>query len=265
MPGARRGRPEDKIATGRELWTIDGTNTLIRKLQNDPGLSEESREQFIASVRSSALEKGIGDPEAILQYRASKLAKTVIQPLQEVNEPVKSTPKQTVAKTTTSKPDQAQDQFDAYQDFTTETALYPSEVGIAYTTLGLSGESAEVAEKLVISLAKTILSTDGLAVDETRDNLYLLNKLLHSIAKTGKDAEKLKKSLRKGEKKLPQVKALSSDEKNEMAKEIGDILWYCAQLSKCLGFKLSDIAKMNVTKLSSRKARGVLHGNGDNR
>ncbi len=50
-----------------------------------------------------------------------------------------------------------------------------------------------------------------------------------------------------------------------VADEIGDTLWYLAALARDLGFKLSDIAKGNLSKLASRAERGVLQGNGDNR
>ena len=52
---------------------------------------------------------------------------------------------------------------------------------------------------------------------------------------------------------------------DELIEEIGDVLWYCATLSHDLGYKLSDIGKMNYDKLHSRQLRGKLHGNGDNR
>lgn len=290
-----RSNLEEKTISGRELWTIEGTNTLIRKLQHDPGLTDEARKQFIDSVRESALEKGIGKPEDILNYKPPKEDK-VKQPARETSKPrghappitpeilkkakeraVKerdalinaSTPggnrPETKQETTTPLISDAGRAFDAYQDFTSTVAVFPPEVAVPYTVLGLNGESAEVAGKLVSSLTKTILAADGLAVDQNRDNLYQLNNLLRGLAKLGADAEKLKKELRKGVKKLPSIKPLSEDERKELAKEVGDVLWYCAQLSKSLGYKLSDIATMNVEKLQSRKTRGVLHGNGDNR
>ena len=57
----------------------------------------------------------------------------------------------------------------------------------------------------------------------------------------------------------------SSDKRIEIAKEIGDVLWYCATLANDLEFDLDLIAQMNIDKLSSRKDRDVLHGSGDNR
>lgn len=51
----------------------------------------------------------------------------------------------------------------------------------------------------------------------------------------------------------------------EIAKEIGDVLWYCAALAHDLGYDLDTIADMNIAKLSSRKERGVIGGEGDNR
>ena len=47
--------------------------------------------------------------------------------------------------------------------------------------------------------------------------------------------------------------------------ELGDVLWYIANLSKELGFDLSEIAEENIEKLSSRQERGVISGDGDNR
>ncbi len=51
----------------------------------------------------------------------------------------------------------------------------------------------------------------------------------------------------------------------ETAHEIGDILWFCAQLSSELGYSLAEIGRMNLEKLRDRKERGVLQGNGDKR
>jgi len=47
--------------------------------------------------------------------------------------------------------------------------------------------------------------------------------------------------------------------------ELGDVLWYVAVLADDLGVSLSDVAKINLDKLNSRKERGTLQGSGDNR
>ena len=51
----------------------------------------------------------------------------------------------------------------------------------------------------------------------------------------------------------------------ELAKELGDVLWYIATLSRDLGYTLEEIGEMNNAKLASRKQRGMISGNGDNR
>lgn len=50
-----------------------------------------------------------------------------------------------------------------------------------------------------------------------------------------------------------------------MAAELGDVLWYLAQLATELGLDLDEIAQANLDKLLSRQRRGVLSGEGDDR
>ena len=44
--------------------------------------------------------------------------------------------------------------------------------------------------------------------------------------------------------------------RDKIAKEIGDILWYCAMGAKGIGVPLSVIARMNVEKLKKRYPEG---------
>jgi NTP pyrophosphatase (non-canonical NTP hydrolase) len=50
-----------------------------------------------------------------------------------------------------------------------------------------------------------------------------------------------------------------------MAKELGDVLWYVAQIATELDLDLDELAQANLDKLSSRQRRGVLSGSGDDR
>lgn len=67
---------------------------------------------------------------------------------------------------------------------------------------------------------------------------------------------------------LEKTKKLIRDNKfdrEEVAKELGDVLWYLARYANAIGYDLDTIAQMNIDKLESRKARHVLGGSGDNR
>ena len=51
----------------------------------------------------------------------------------------------------------------------------------------------------------------------------------------------------------------------DLEKEIGDILWYCAEMATVLGIKLDSIAQLNLIKLEDRAKRDVIKGSGDDR
>ncbi len=107
--------------------------------------------------------------------------------------------------------------FNEYQKDSRKTAIYP-DIGnnFIYPTLGLAGESGEVAEKI-----KKVIRDKGGIVDETT--------------------------------------------KQEIKKELGDVLWYVSQIASELGLSLEDVASENIKKLFSRLERGKIGGSGDNR
>jgi len=70
----------------------------------------------------------------------------------------------------------------------------------------------------------------------------------------GEISEKIKKKERDG--KL---------DEEELAKEIGDVLWYLAQLASELDKDLSEVAQQNIEKLQDRAERDKISGSGDNR
>lgn len=98
----------------------------------------------------------------------------------------------------------------------------------------------------------TIISTN----DDFKDTLHWV---LGINGEAGEVAEKIKKIIR------DQNGDITDANKIELAKELGDVLWYLAVLAHQLDCSLDDVARGNLDKLSSRKARGVLSGSGDNR
>ena len=78
-------------------------------------------------------------------------------------------------------------------------------------------------------------------------------------SEAGEIAGKIKKVLR------DRAGRIDDARRADIEKEIGDVLWYAAQLSTELGSSLENIAEKNIEKLASRKERGTLHGDGDQR
>jgi len=58
---------------------------------------------------------------------------------------------------------------------------------------------------------------------------------------------------------------IDSERRDAIKKELGDVMWFVAELSTQLGLTLEEVMAANIEKLTSRKARGVISGSGDNR
>lgn len=84
-------------------------------------------------------------------------------------------------------------------------------------------------------------------------------KVLGLAGEAGETADKIKKILRDEDGEA------TIEDKNAVAKELGDTLWYIAAISRYLDIPLSEVASGNLEKLESRLKRNKLHGAGDER
>ena len=75
----------------------------------------------------------------------------------------------------------------------------------------------------------------------------------------GEVADKVKKVIRDRE------GAFDTAVRDDLRLELGDVLWYVAQLCSELGLDLAEVAQANLDKLASRAARNVISGSGDRR
>ena len=101
---------------------------------------------------------------------------------------------------------------------------------IVYSLLGLNAEVGEINDKIAKWRRKSIANIDN-------------NRLVFT---TSSEVE-------------------ATYLRNELLKEVGDVLWFVAHLSRQLGSNLDEVARMNIDKLRDRAQRGVIVGNGDNR
>lgn len=79
------------------------------------------------------------------------------------------------------------------------------------------------------------------------------------VGEAGEIANKVKKIARDNE------GVIGNATRAKLADELGDFLWYAAQLATQLGIDLSAAAEGNLAKLADRADRGVLQGSGDTR
>ncbi|MFY9228128.1 MAG: nucleoside triphosphate pyrophosphohydrolase family protein [Candidatus Microsaccharimonas sp.] len=89
------------------------------------------------------------------------------------------------------------------------------------------------------------------------------NELFHLVlglmGESGEIAEKMKKIVRDNASDFDKLA------KDDLKKELGDILWYIAILADYFDIELDEIGKKNIDKLASRLERGTISGSGDNR
>jgi NTP pyrophosphatase (non-canonical NTP hydrolase) len=98
----------------------------------------------------------------------------------------------------------------------------------------------------------------------TADNSYepLMGKTIWAMGVAGEAGEVIEKW-----KKIVAYKngEVSDEDLAELAKELGDVVWYIAVMAHSLGLSFDDIMERNVNKLKDRQKRNVIKGAGDNR
>jgi len=87
--------------------------------------------------------------------------------------------------------------------------------------------------------------------------------LMGLAGEVGEVAEKIKKLWR--DKNQSKGAEFSAEDKEAIALELGDVLWYVSALAREIGLPLEKVASLNLAKLGSRKQRNKVHGSGDNR
>ena len=100
-------------------------------------------------------------------------------------------------------------------------------------------------------------SAEGTAIYP--DQHKIIYPALGMAGEAGEVANKVKKLIRDGPENRPDTW------REDIASEIGDVLWYCASLASDLNLSLGMIASQNLIKLDKRKAKGTLGGSGDTR
>ena len=96
------------------------------------------------------------------------------------------------------------------------------------------------------------------AIYPDKDNNFVYP-TLGLTGEAGEVSEKIKKVLRDDNGIVDGLK------RQEIKKELGDVLWYLSQIATELDLSLDDIATFNVEKINSRQERNKISGDGDNR
>jgi NTP pyrophosphatase (non-canonical NTP hydrolase) len=79
------------------------------------------------------------------------------------------------------------------------------------------------------------------------------------VNEAGEVAGKIKKVFRDKDGRI------SEETREALKAELGDVLWYIAQVATELNLSMDEIAEYNIAKLYDRLERGKIQGEGDNR
>ena len=79
------------------------------------------------------------------------------------------------------------------------------------------------------------------------------------VNEAGEVAGKIKKIFRDKDGEI------SPETREALKGELGDVLWYIAQVCTELDLNMDEVAEYNIEKLYSRLERGKIQGDGDNR
>tara|TARA_B100000579_G_C22615149_1_gene749172 strand:+ start:406 stop:735 length:330 start_codon:yes stop_codon:yes gene_type:complete len=96
------------------------------------------------------------------------------------------------------------------------------------------------------------------AIYPNKDHNYIYP-ILGLVGETGEVAEKIKKIIR------DKNGVFDNESRLALKKELGDVLWYLANLCTEFDFLLSDVAVTNLKKLDLRASKGNISGSGDDR
>lgn len=117
-------------------------------------------------------------------------------------------------------------------------------------------------ESVLVKSSHMLLNSYQELANETAiypQTMAIIYPTLGLTGEAGEVSDKVKKVLR------DQDGEFQDEKKLEIAKELGDVLWYVSTLARDLGYTLEEVARMNIDKLKSRQQRGMLGGSGDNR
>lgn len=106
---------------------------------------------------------------------------------------------------------------------------------------------------------KALIKTDICNMQTEVIPAGLIEKVLGLVGEAGEVGDKFKKVLR------DENGRLTEENKAEIIKELGDVLWYTATIARYLGVPFSEVARANLVKMESRWQRGKISGRGDNR
>lgn len=94
-------------------------------------------------------------------------------------------------------------------------------------------------------------------------NTPVIYPALGLAGEAGEVADKIKKLIR--DQGYQPGDIIEDKDKQAIKLELGDVMWYVAELARDLDMTLEDVCKANLAKLRSRQQRHAINGSGDYR
>lgn len=109
-------------------------------------------------------------------------------------------------------------------------------------------EFADYSQPVILDKEKNVISS-----------VNYIYPVMGLTEEAGEVAGKFAKAVRDCNGKIDETRKI------EIIKELGDVMWFVAEIATVLNVPLEEVMQKNISKLTSRLERGIIHGSGDNR
>lgn len=117
----------------------------------------------------------------------------------------------------------------------------------------------------ILNVYQHFTKSTNICTETDDEDLKVNHIVMGLLAEAGEIAGKYQKFYRKSGSGSTMSSAVCLKLRDDIIPEIGDLMWHVSELCNLYNISIEEVLEINMHKLKSRKERGVIEGDGDNR